>query len=373
MPNYNPLGPVGLAKLWELIKGRDDNIKLWFAESSTAGSTASKTATLANYTLVSDRIVCVKFANDNTAASPTLNINSTGDIPLYYLGSAVAADVIKANVMYVMRYNGTQYDLIGIAPPSVMDGATSQAAGAAGLVPAPAAGDDVKYLKGDATWGTPTDTQNTAGATDTSNQIYLIGAASQGQAEQTYSQDTAYIGSDGEVYSGSKKVAHQEDLDKTNGAMAIVATGNTAPKAISAGQFVLWGGNLYTANSAIASGATLSTSNLTAVPNGGLNKLNDGLTSLNSNLSTLSGIVGGKVDMIDLGNPATIAEIWDAINVYDRPVICKWNKSGKFWGLFYKYTGGQFGMGIYQVYYSTNLTIVSVSGGTITQKNIVGT
>lgn len=298
MPNYNPLGPVGLAKLWELIKGRDDNIKLWFAESSTEGSTAAKTATLANYTLVNDRIVCVKFANDNTAASPTLNINSTGDIPLYYLGSAVAADAIKANVMYVMRYNGTQYDMIGIAPPSVMDGATSQAAGAAGLVPAPAAGDDVKYLKGDATWGTPTDTQNTAGATDSSSQLYLVGAPTQGQSVQTYSQDTAYVGTDGELYSGSKKVAHQEDLDKTNGAMAIVATGNTAPKAISAGQFVLWGGNLYTANSAIASGATLSTSNLTAVPNGGLNKLNDGLSSLNSKIANLlkSKIISGTTD-----------------------------------------------------------------------------
>lgn len=34
-------------------------------------------------------------------------------------------------------------------------GATSSAAGASGLVPAPASGDDSKFLQGDGTWGTP--------------------------------------------------------------------------------------------------------------------------------------------------------------------------------------------------------------------------
>lgn len=37
---------------------------------------------------------------------------------------------------------------------STMTGATSSAAGASGLVPAPAAGDDTKFLRGDGTWGT---------------------------------------------------------------------------------------------------------------------------------------------------------------------------------------------------------------------------
>lgn len=37
-----------------------------------------------------------------------------------------------------------------------MTGATASTAGAAGLVPAPAAGDQNKVLKGDGTWGTST-------------------------------------------------------------------------------------------------------------------------------------------------------------------------------------------------------------------------
>ena len=56
--------------------------------------------------------------------------------------------------------------------------------------------------------------------------------------------------------------------------VAIVQTTDTATQAISSGQFVLWKGSLYKASSAIASGATLSSSNLTAVSGGVANELN---------------------------------------------------------------------------------------------------
>lgn len=57
---------------------------------------------------------------------------------------------------------------------------------------------------------TNTDTKNTAGATNTSSKIFLIGATSQAANPQTYSHDTAYVGTDGLLYSGSKVVATQE-------------------------------------------------------------------------------------------------------------------------------------------------------------------
>lgn len=56
--------------------------------------------------------------------------------------------------------------------------------------------------------------------------------------------------------------------------IGIVENTNTATHNISAGQYVIWKGSLYTASSAISSGATLSDANLTAVPGGGLNALN---------------------------------------------------------------------------------------------------
>lgn len=48
------------------------------------------------------------------------------------------------------------------------------------------------YLKKDGTWGTPTDTKNTAGSTDTSDKIYLVGAKSQGANPQTYSDNEVF-------------------------------------------------------------------------------------------------------------------------------------------------------------------------------------
>lgn len=47
--------------------------------------------------------------------------------------------------------------------PTGMKGATASAAGAAGYVPAPAAGANGKYLRGDGTWQTPPDTNTTYG------------------------------------------------------------------------------------------------------------------------------------------------------------------------------------------------------------------
>lgn len=60
-----------------------------------------------------------------------------------------------------------------------MGAATASAAGKSGLVPAPAAGAQAKYLRGDGTWGTPTNTtykdatQSTAGLLSTADKKKL--------------------------------------------------------------------------------------------------------------------------------------------------------------------------------------------------------
>lgn len=138
---------------------------------------------------------------------------------------------------------------------SNMTAATSSAAGKAGLVPAPAAGKQTSFLRGDGTWVVPTDTTystfvksgsgakaglvpapsttagttkylredgtwvtppntnttNTTGSTNTSSKIYLVGATSQATAPQTYSHDTVYVGTDGCLYSNSKKVLNEDN------------------------------------------------------------------------------------------------------------------------------------------------------------------
>lgn len=106
---------------------------------------------------------------------------------------------------------------------STMGAASSSAAGSSGLVPAPASGAQGKFLRGDATWQTPTDTKNTAGSTDSSSKLFLIGATTQAANPQTYSQDTAYVGTDGCLYSGGSKVltSHQDISGKKNTQSAV--------------------------------------------------------------------------------------------------------------------------------------------------------
>lgn len=89
------------------------------------------------------------------------------------------------------------------------------------------------FLKGDGTWATPTNTKNTAGATDSSSKLFIIGATSQGANPQTYSQDTAYVGTDGCLYSNNKKVLtdHQDISGKANLASPAFTGTPTAPTA----------------------------------------------------------------------------------------------------------------------------------------------
>ena len=48
------------------------------------------------------------------------------------------------------------------------------------------------FLRNDGSWATPPDTKNTAGSTDTSSKIFLIGATSQAANPQTYSDNEVY-------------------------------------------------------------------------------------------------------------------------------------------------------------------------------------
>ncbi len=75
--------------------------------------------------------------------------------------SAHAPSNAQVNVIETVKVNGTALTpsskAVNITVPSYsnMTGATSSAAGASGLVPAPASGEQGAYLRGDGTWATP--------------------------------------------------------------------------------------------------------------------------------------------------------------------------------------------------------------------------
>lgn len=72
-----------------------------------------------------------------------------------------------------------------------------------------ASGQTLTLTKGDNTTSTIStqDTRNTAGSTNSSSKLFLIGAASQSVNPQTYSRSTCYIGTDGCLYSSGTKVS----------------------------------------------------------------------------------------------------------------------------------------------------------------------
>ena len=73
----------------------------------------------------------------------------------------------------------------------------------------PSGGQEGQILRwsadGTATWGA--DNNSTAGSTDSNKKLFLIGAESQAANPQTYSHDTAYVGTDGCLYSNKTKVS----------------------------------------------------------------------------------------------------------------------------------------------------------------------
>ena len=87
------------------------NMGQGYGTCETAAATAAKTVTLSNYALVTGGIVTVKFTNTNTAANPTLNINSKGAKAIQYNGSATfTAGILSGAVTFI--YDGTAYQII---------------------------------------------------------------------------------------------------------------------------------------------------------------------------------------------------------------------------------------------------------------------
>lgn len=143
------------------INGNMDTLDEAFARyavCSTAAATAAKTVTIPGFRLFAGAVAYIKFSVKNTAANPTLNISGTGAKAIWYQGAAISSSYLNANRTYAFIYDGSVYQLIGDINTdtkySVFTGATTSAAGKTGLVPAPAAGYNNRFLRGDGAWST---------------------------------------------------------------------------------------------------------------------------------------------------------------------------------------------------------------------------
>lgn len=207
---YTPVPIIGGVPYYKDTNSTYNNAGLGqgYGTCATAEATAAKVVTLSGYALATGGIVAVKFTYA-VPASATLNINSKGAKNIFYKGAAITAGIIKAGDTVTFIYDGTQYHVISIdrdnntvythpaytarsaglykitvdatghvsaataaakaditalgipgqdTTYSNMTAATANAAGKAGLVPAPAAGKQGEFLRGDGTWATPANT-----------------------------------------------------------------------------------------------------------------------------------------------------------------------------------------------------------------------
>lgn len=145
---------------------------------------------------------------------------------------------------------------------------------------------------------TDTDTKNTAGSTDSSKKLFLIGAETQAANPQTYSHDTAYVGTDGKLYSNSKEVVNLSDTqaltNKTyNGYTLAAASAKGVVTSVDTSA------NLPTSNAVKTfvegKGYTTNTGTITGIKMNGASKGTSGVVDLGT-VITAHQDISGKVN-----------------------------------------------------------------------------
>jgi hypothetical protein len=179
-----------------------------YGTCSTAAGTAAKAVTCADFELVSGTTIIVKFDSANTASTPTLNVNSKGAKNVFHKGAQITSGGNKALLAGTVEflYDGTQWQLLGNyidtdsnTKYSAGNGLTLSSttfnvgAGTGISVAADTVGISDTYntyiTNGNTAYGwgnhasagyikSYVDTKNTAGSTNDTNKLFLIGAKS---------------------------------------------------------------------------------------------------------------------------------------------------------------------------------------------------
>ena len=143
-------------------------------------------------------------------------------------------------------------------------GATSETAGTAGLVPAPASGDTDKYLKSDGSWGTassytlPAASANTLGGVKIGSNLSMDGNDVLSATDTTYTAGTNVSISSGNVISATDTT--YSNFVGTDGTAAGTAGLVPAPATTDAGKFLKADGTWDTAGSSVNVVQTTGTS-----------------------------------------------------------------------------------------------------------------
>lgn len=209
------------------IKTYADNKVLFYGTSTSAAADTKKVVSIPSVdTLSVGTIIIIKPTITSTVANSTIKLNNFNAYPMRYNNAAIttSTDSIVWNAAYpsIWVFDGTYWVFAGhgvdsnttysamsvaegiagtatssrviradylkqiienyLANQDVMGGATASAGGSKGLVPAPSAGDNLKFLRGDGTWAAAGGSANIDNKSITQNndsQIQTIGVIDQ--------------------------------------------------------------------------------------------------------------------------------------------------------------------------------------------------
>ena len=239
---------------WIWIGSSSDNNTTYSAMSVAEGTTGTATSARSISAKNLKEIIDARgyTGNNGTVTSVTMGAGLTGG-PITQSGTVKAA--LKSETESTLE--------------AAAKGSTANREYAVGL-------DSNGDLSVNIPW-TDNNTKNTAGSTNSSAKLFVIGAASQAANPQTYSHDTVYIGTDGCLYSGGQKV---------------FASGDTVPIANG-------GTGAITADDA--------RTNLEI----GVHRVTfSGISSLPQTISDPKVLEAMEITTIEVSNPAAMASAW---------------------------------------------------------------
>lgn len=128
--NASKINLVGAVTISDLASATQDAVlnsnvdvpdqMVWYGACSTGASTTAKSVTCTGFELLTGARIAIKFSNASTAASPTLNVNSTGAKAVWYNNEAASStNPVRwgANATINFVYDGT-YWVLDEKPPS---------------------------------------------------------------------------------------------------------------------------------------------------------------------------------------------------------------------------------------------------------------